>query len=82
MKYIIEPESFERIVANNIVIGSYEDMKIIRNEMGDLYVYKDVDNVYEIGEIIATDELTPVAELPENVLNAVMGIYGDGNYEI
>lgn len=68
--------NFERIHNDNLVVGHYKGMAIIKNEIGRLFYMICESNEAPIGTIVDEDALESILALPEYERNYIYRIFG------
>lgn len=67
MRHVKNPENLNSVRSYNVVIGEFEKMAIVKNEVGDLFCIPDENHVLEIGEMVAFDGLSDVEGALKNM---------------
>ena len=67
MRYVKNPEDLNSVRSYNVVVGEFEKMAMVKNEVGDLFCIQDESHVLEIGEMVAFDGLSDVEGALKNM---------------
>lgn len=67
MRYVKNPEDLNEVRSYNIVIGRFEKMAIVKNEIGELFCINDENHVLEIGEMVPFDGLEELDSTLKNM---------------
>lgn len=74
--------NFERIHNDNLVVGRYKNLAIVKNEMGALYYIECDENEAPIGTIVDDDMLNPINNLMSHERQYIYRIFGDKMYDL
>ena len=76
MRYGREPENFEKVYRNYLVIGYYHGKAIVKDELYRLYFIRCEENEAPIGTVAEPDMLGPVEKLSNEEYSRILEIYG------
>lgn len=76
MRYVREPENFEKVYGNYLVIGYYHGKAIVKDELYRLYYIRCEENEAPIGTIVEKDVLEPLEKLSSEEHGSILEIYG------
>lgn len=55
----------DSVSENNEIVGYQNGKYIVRNDYGDLFFFEAPQGIVEIGEVVPSDDITPIGTLPE-----------------
>lgn len=76
MRYVREPENFEKVYRNYLVIGYYHGKAIVKDELYRLYFIRCEENEAPIGTIAEQEILEPIEKLSDEECKRILEIYG------
>jgi hypothetical protein len=76
MMMVQKPENVTLLREEYIVIGSFRDYAIVKNETDDLFVLPDEEKILKEGDLCTGKLLIPLGQLPETVRTAIYGFAG------
>lgn len=77
MKYYREPENFERVYENYLVIGYYRGKAIVKDELHQLYFIQCEEDLVSIGTIVEKECLETVKHLKPEEQMEIQKFYGN-----
>lgn len=77
MKYYREPENFERVYQNYLVIGYYQGKAIVKDEQHHLFYIQCEERLAPIGTIVEKDCLEAVENLKPREQREIEKFYGN-----